>query len=342
MLTILFAAFLLSTDPKLEEFTHFATELHEKNLLNGEVMIARGDQIELHLKEREDMQFMIGSVSKQFFAVALLKALYETSSLEKLSLPLSNFLPNLPAWASQVTLHHLLTHTSGILNYTDTEEFRNGWLEFYHTPADIIDLIREKSLSFTPGSQFAYCNTGYVLIAEVLEAITSMPAAEYLKKALFDPLELHSTFHASRGKWDEFRLPPPYKYDQERVYPFLHCEDMSVVKGAGSIISTSKDLLKWNLALHQEQSVLPQELYRLFTTPEKENYGYGINIDKRDDYTLLGHGGGVCAYRTLLHYIPEERLSIIILTHTSYDYDQPEGGPPKRGYEALINHLKDL
>lgn len=360
----------IDLNSRLARFVDSVKELHKQGLLDGEVLVVRGGQTLLNLRGEgiftadasKEPQFMIASVSKQFFAVALLKALYDGSSCDteelkisdvrqKLHLPISQFLPddstiwggNMPGWAPEISLHHLLTHTSGVPNYTESKAFYNfnstdqnqRWYESYRSTREIIELISKEPLLFPPGSKHSYSNTGYVIIAEVIESITSLPASQYLQEALFDRIGLSSTAIPVQGQWDAIRREPkfsglaaPFKYDprgdQLELYPLIHCEDISVAKGSGSIISTSTDLLKWNQSLHRDQSVLPGELYRLLISANLNNYGYGILIEKNDTGILLGHNGSIGSYRTLLLYMPEQDLSIIFLSSICFDFDKIE------------------
>jgi CubicO group peptidase (beta-lactamase class C family) len=373
-------------DSRLIEFVEFVKDLHKKDLLDGEVLIVRDGQTLLNLRSGDifaadtsnDPQFMIGSVSKQFFAVALLKALYDWSICEteelkvsdvknKLHEPISYFLPadsviwdgNMPSWAREVSLHHLLTHTSGVPNYTESKEFSNPiasdrnqrWYESYRSTSEIVALISKEALLFSPGSEYSYSNTGYVIIAEVIESITSLPASQYLQEALFDRIGLSSTASPVKGQWDALKqdlkfsgLVAPFKYDprwdQLELYPLAHCEDISVAKGGGSIVSTSADLLKWNQSLHRDQSVLPKELYELLITPNMDDYGYGIGIEKNNTGILLGHSGGIGSYRTLLLYMPEQDLSIVILSSICSDFDKIEA-EIKEINESLKDSIPD-
>jgi CubicO group peptidase (beta-lactamase class C family) len=360
----------INLNDRLAEFVDFVNNLQKKGLLDGEVLADRDGQIVLHLQSKDIVasdiargpQFMIGSVSKQFFAVALLKSLYdfslcgtEEAKIEdvkrKLHLPISKFLSEqseiwggkIPAWTHEISLHHLLTHTSGISNYTAVEAFGHSnltpkgkrWYESYRSPNEIIELIRKEPLLFPSGSEFSYCNTGYVIIAEVIETIASMSVSQYLQEALFDQIGLSSTVNPDQGRWDIlkleqkiFELVAPFQYDPRRdqsdLYPLLYCEDISVARGGGSIISTSADLLKWNKSLHKDQSILPKELYRLMITANMNDYGYGIENKKTIAGTLLGHSGGIGSYRTLLLYLPEYDLSIVVLSSISSDFDKIE------------------
>lgn len=369
-------------DSRLTGFVEFVKDLHKKDLLDGEVLIVRDGQTLLNLRSGDifaadttnDPQFMIGSVSKQFFAVALLKALYDWSSCEteelkisdvknKLHEPISYFLPadsviwdgNIPSWAREVSLHHLLTHTSGVPNYTASKGFTNPnasdrnqlWYESYRSTSEIVALISKEALLFSPGSEYSYSNTGYVMIAEVIETITSFSASQYLQEAIFDRIGLSSTASPVKGHWDDLKqdlkfsgLVAPFKYDprgnQLEIYPLAHCEDISVAKGGGSIISKSADLLKWNQSLHKEKFVLPKALYDLLITPNMDDYGYGIGIEKNNTGILLGHSGGIGSYRTLLLYMPEKDLSIVILSNICSDFDKIEAE-----FKEIDEYLKD-
>jgi CubicO group peptidase (beta-lactamase class C family) len=362
-------------DLRLTEFLDFAKDLHRQGLLDGEILVVRNGRILLNARSEgidKEPQFMIGSVSKQFFAAALLKALYESSQFEKesqkvadvkekLHMAISQFLPEestiwageMPAWAEEVSLHHILTHTSGILNYTSVKGFRQEtdanrlWFESYRSTSEIIKLISKEPLSFVPGSEYSYCNTGYVIISDVIEALTSVSASQYIQQALFDPICLSSTVNPEQGIWKELKNDPkisrllaPLKYDPRGnltdLYPLLHCEDISVAKGAGSIISTALDLLHWNLSLHKNKAVLPEELYNLFITPNMNGYGYGIVIKNNDSGLLYGHSGEIGSYGTQLLYMPEHDLSIVLLSNISYDFDKI-----KDEFNALLVDLQD-
>lgn len=371
---------IVSTDlnSRLTEFVEFVENLRKNDLLDGEVLIVRNGQTLLNSRSGDifsvEPQFMIGSISKQFFAVALLKALYDWSSCEteelkisdvkkKLHEPVSHFLPadsviwdgNMPAWASEVSLHHLLTHTSGVPNYTASKEYSSisfpdqnqRWYESYRSTSEIVALISKEPLLFASGSEYSYSNTGYVIIAEVIESITSLSASQYLQEELFDRIGLFSTASPVKGQWDALKQEPklfglvaPLKYDprgdQLELYPLTHCEDISVAKGGGSIISTSADLLKWNQSLHRDQSILPKELYELLITPNMDDYGYGIGIEKNDIGVILRHSGGIGSYRTRLLYMPEQDLSIVILSSVCSDFDKIE-----QEVKELDESLKD-
>lgn len=352
----------LAAHETLEVFLSQVEALDKQGILDGEVLVAKGDTILFHRKSHEaalyqEPQFMIASVSKQFYATALLNALYETSRhnidevKRKLHLPLARYLPkdapiwsgHIPKWAYRVTPHQLLTHTSGIIDYFHTKEYeyenlldpQKKFFEEPHTKQEMIKLVLPYPLEFTPGSDYAYCNTGYLLIAELLETITHEPTAVYLQRTLFDPLGMSNTFEPVEGNWHSLKknprlaqLVPEWKYDptgpQRLLYTPQHFEDIRNAVGASSFISTSHDLLRWNLALHRDQKVLAKPLYTLLTTDYTHEYGYGIEVVKSEHGRVFKHGGSIETYRTDLVYFPDEELSIIVLSHIAYDDDMLE------------------
>lgn len=349
------------TSLKLNQFNESVIDLWKQELLDGEVLVVQNDKVLLHLLNHDierfgEPLFMIGSISKQFFAVTLLKALYDSSLSEtegakvnevkeKLHSPISRYLPkdsdiwlgHMPEWAHNVTLHHLLTHTSGIPNYTQLEEYyapieqEKRFCELPHSSAEMIQLVSKKELLFSPGSRFSYSNTGYHIIAVIIEEITRKTASEYIQESLFNQIGLLSTTNPSTGRYDELKLNDKYlklvpqlKYNpkdaQKDVYLEDRFENLSNVKGDGSIISSAFDLLKWNQALHKKRSVLPDQLYTTFIVENLDGYGYGIEISDSSFGKVLNHTGSIDSYNSFLCYCPEYDLSIISLCHISCDY----------------------
>lgn len=375
-------------DRNLNQLFVSLRQLELQGLFDGEILIAKGNRPLFHLQSHDisfkDPQFMIGSVTKQFFAAALLKALYDSSKgnsekekisevKKKLHQPISEYLSKqcalwqgeMPSWAYTVTLHHLLSHTSGIPNYTDSKNFNNKlekdpeklFFESYHKPNEILQLIEHRPLNFEPGSHFSYSNTGYLLVAEVIEAITKMPAAAYVEKVLCAPIGLTATVNPSRGISEEIRMDPKcsklvfgLEYDPsdfQNLYAPMLCEDISITKGAGSIISTASDLLRWNQALHKSHRVLSDALYELMITENLEGYGYGLGVKKTSFGLIYTHPGKIGTYRSVLCYYPDEDLSIIVLCNVSYDRQKAKAlmyakYPSRRGFEPIKKLIDDL
>lgn len=334
---------------------------------NGTILVACQDEIIFEkgfgvadlLNETgaaSDTQYLLASVSKQFTAVALLKAIYDKNiraglserdlvTLQKhisidLNSTISHYLPaehpiwasNMPSWTQEVTLHQLLTHSSGIANLTGLP----GFAKFRESPPNIQDLIglfKNEKLEFKPGSKFAYSNSNYILVGEIIQQITGLRLDVYMQKVLFDPINMHSTFMAFKGTVNDLkqfdprakRLARGYNFDVTSHHVILtevkNYEHMQVPRGAGSILSTAPDLLKWNNALYSGK-IIPPFLLKLMLAaymPVEENisYGYGIKIvDSKKLGTYYYHNGGIPGFLSNITYIPSLHLTIICLSNT--------------------------
>lgn len=335
-------------------------DLNEKDLLDGEVLITQGDRILFHGMSRDvrscsssgrAAQFMIASVSKQFTAVALLKALYEVSLgvnekercdhvILQLHRPLIDYLtpevfawgPSVPRWAHEVTLYHLLTHTGGLVQHirilfeTEGHEAVQAFMHKGHGPEYIMQRWGHEPLQFPPGSEFSYSNVGYELLARVVARVTKMSFEDYLQTRLFEPLGLNSTYQPSQGTSIQLsQLPhltnllPELLYHGPDGRSFVPQSDMvcdvGAAQGSGGIISTTQDLLRWNRALHEEKCVLPPILYDLCITPHKNSHGFGL----WNRSGVVSYTGKFSVYTALLMYLPKHNLSIVGLWHKDQD-----------------------
>ncbi len=217
----------------IEKIQARVRDLNEKNLLDGEVLIAQGDHILLHemsvevrscSSQKLSPQFMIASLSKQFTAVALLKALYDESLgtteeekcdyvMQQLHRPLIDFLTpevfawgaSVPSWAYNVTLYHLLTHTAGLVQHirklfeTEGHAAVQSYMHKGCGPEEIIQRWGSEPLQFPVGSEYSYSNLGYELLAKVVARVTKMSFEYYLRTRLFEPFSLTCTYQPSRG-----------------------------------------------------------------------------------------------------------------------------------------------
>lgn len=355
---VLFVIFLRSKN-NIASLCYLVEELQQKDMLDGQVCIVKKSKAVLNEKSKsvllnspDQSQFLIGSLSKQFTAVALLRLFYamsggkteeEKSSFVEVQLhqPLSHFLSSdhqiwsgsMPAWADEITLHQLLSHTAGIANLTkfifDTSGF-DGFrkqLSTPHTPAQIIKLLLDKPLMFQPGTNYSYSNEGYLLLAEVIEIVSGMPFAQYIEN-MCHSIGMTKTSHPQRGNWKQIRqqkecslLLPELVYNATDKEAFLKepapimWDDISNARGAGGLVSTMQDLIIWNEALHKSHTLLPQQLYALFIKPNLKNYGYGI----QNKNGILAHNGEIDSYFSRMMYMPKDDVLVIALFHINCD-----------------------
>jgi CubicO group peptidase (beta-lactamase class C family) len=299
------------------------------NRLNGSVMLAFGDDV-FYKKEvgftrlakkipanaiNAETLFELASISKQFTAAAILKLNEE----KKLSLndDVSTFLPNFPY--KNITLHHLLTHTSGLPEYMDfpekdfnqKEPLSNARLEEY------LETKKPKVL-FQPGAKFKYVNTNYALLALIVEKITAGSFTEYVKKEIFAPAGLKLTCFTTA-------------LETQTNYAKGHLEDMSErpfhfqngVLGDKGVYSTVDELYRWVKAYLRDYKVLPQEVIALATQPQNQNkegkpselYGYGYRLEEDNDEFLIYHGGLWRGFQNNMVYRPKDQYIFIVLSN---------------------------
>lgn len=316
---------------------------------DGSILIAVGKNPILQKVGGRDMdqdsQFLVGSISKQFTSAAVLKALYlKTKSFNELKIalqrPVSYYLNpqnpiwdrSMPKWADVVTLHQLLVHQSGIPNFSENIAFEGDYAAKPHSQAELLNLVKKQSLKFKPGSAKEYSNTNYLLLAEVVSALSKQPFDQFLSQQFFKPLQMTSTFQPKSGDLKDLQLSFPRLADglnEEGKQPARHM-DLSNVQGSGALISTIGDLLKWNIALHIENAVLPKSVYTLMVTNYGGDEGYGIGVEVLSSGKIFGQQGRIDTFNSILFYEPEDQTSLIILTNTD------------KNQEFIINSLEKI
>lgn len=295
------------------------------------VLIARGDDVlysgavglasvEHGVPITTDTKFRIGSVSKQFTAASILK-LKDAGKL-KLEDTLSKYVTDFPR-GDEVTIHHMLTHTSGLKNYTSDADF----FETAASEVDTMDMVAEfKKAGFDsePGEKFAYCNTGYYLLCHIVEQVSGQSFGDYMKESFFVPLKMKDTgTHESSGVY--LHEATGYSMEDDKVTKALDW-DMSRARGAGDIYSTVNDLHKWNRGVfggkvlskdsldlaHQIQIEMEDDGAADVSSMEMP-YGYGWMIDKHRGLNRVWHSGGLNGFVSQLAYYPDQEVTVVAL-----------------------------
>ena len=297
----------------------------DDGLFAGVVLVARGDQVIFHkaygyanyewkTPNTPDTIFRIASLTKQFTATAILM-LEQRARLEKMGDlkvedPLKKYIPNIPASWNEITLQHLLTHTSGITPYTTR---KRHWSEPLSLD-QMIDLVRDLPLDFKPGTDYRYDNSGYFLLGAVIEKASGIGYAKFLDENIFTPLGMHDT-----GYDDPNALVPRRATGHNRLgpgeYENASFMDMSVPYAAGALHSSARDLLKWNRALYGGDLIDAVELAKM-TTPVLKEAGFGLVIDEDHGRRRYSHSGGINGFNSYLAYFPEDKLTVICLSNT--------------------------
>jgi CubicO group peptidase (beta-lactamase class C family) len=291
---------------------------------NGRILFEKGygaASVEHGVPATPSTKFRIGSITKQFTAAAILKLQEEG----KLSIDdkLSKFIADYPR-GDEVTIHHLLTHTSGIHSYTSKPEFMAS-VTVGVTPDEHIKSFKDDPYDFDPGTKWSYNNSGYFLLGYLIEKVSGQSYGEYLRKAFFEPLGMNDTgVHEATAILEHEATG--YSFEAGRLKKALNW-DMSKAGGAGALYSTVGDLYRWNEALFNGQVLKKSTLEAAFTPvavegddaskPKEEGYGYGWAIQKFRGLREVAHGGGLHGFLSYLMRLPEEKFTVALLVNCS-------------------------
>ena len=313
----------------------------------GHVLFKKGygmANMEWYIPNTPDTKFRLGSITKQLTAMLIMQ-LVEQGKL-KLTEPITTYLPDYPkATGSKITVHHLLTHTAGVPNYTSFPKFFETASREPFTPTDFLKKFQDMPLEFEPGTKFSYSNSGYFLLGVLIEKVTGKPYAQVLQEQILTPAQLRDT------GYDLFAPIMPKRaagYEKDRGgyvnAPYL---DMSIPYAAGSLYSTVEDLYKWDQALYTDKLLSAAGKATMFT-PFKDGYAYGWGVgrtkvgERKDSLLVISHGGGINGFNTLITRAPQDKQLIVLLNNTGGAplndmqrnifrilYDQPVEAPKK-------------
>jgi CubicO group peptidase (beta-lactamase class C family) len=289
-----------------------------KHQFMGTVLVARGNQVihskgygsanlEWDVPNTPNTKFRLGSVTKQFTAASIL--LLEERGKLNVSDPVKKYLPDAPAAWDKITIFHLLTHTSGIPNFTSFPDYAK--LEpFATTSEQLVSRFRNKPLDFEPGENWQYSNSGYVLLSYLLEKISGENYEKFVRENIFTPLGMKDSGYDSNSAVIPHRASGyVFSKDSFENAGFVH---MSIPQGAGALYSTTEDLLKWQLGLFGGKVLNPSSLQKM-TTPFKQNYAFGLAVDTNGRHKVIEHGGGIEGFNTELAYYPDDKLTVVVL-----------------------------
>ena len=293
--------------------------------------------LEQHVPVANESVFRVGSVTKQFTAVALL-LLAEQGKLS-LQDKLSKYYAAFPR-ADDITLEQMLHHTSGIYNYTSEPNFAIDGMA-HRTTDEMVDFIAKlpKTQDFEPGTNWSYSNSAYFILGGVVEKVAGEPLATVFKTRLFVPLGMTHT-----ALDDETELVPGRVRGYSGAAPgkFTNAAfiSMSIPGGAGSIRSTAADLAKWNAALFGGKILKPMSLAAMLTpgrlndgetsgvaiakmmsaagapgADNKQEYGYALFVSKEDGHRKISHGGGIYGFSAALSEFPDDRVTVAVLSN---------------------------
>lgn len=324
--------------------------LHENGEFNGSILVAvKGNVVYSHgfgmanfktgTKFTEKTPSCLASVTKQFTALGVMM-LAEQHKL-KYDDPVSKYLHQLPDCYEQVTIRHMLTHTSGIYDYSD---LGSG------SPDNAI--ARKTSLRFPPGQKYEYSNSNYVLLSLIIEKVSGISFTDFLQQRIFDPLRMRDTFVHPSQKSQRMAVGYNQFGKEDDISPGAQFGD-------GGIYSTVQDLLKWDQALYKENLVRQSTLAEAFVPAEvkegKNTYGFGWNVSDGEQGKYVWHTGNTAGFRAYIRRMPGPEITVIILTNTghsrrieiadaivnilsSHPYSLPKMSAAKKMYTTLTKH----
>jgi CubicO group peptidase (beta-lactamase class C family) len=276
--------------------------------------------LELEAPTPEDAVYEIGSVTKQFTAVAALM-LVDEGKID-LEAPLSDWFPDFPR-AADIPVHRLFDHTSGMKGYTEMQSFREVAVQ--DLPQDsLIALIAAEQFDFDPGEALIYNNSAYFVLGKIIEEASGQSYEEFVEERIFAAAGMNDSRYCHKDEMIP-RRTKGYQPGPDGLRPANYLNHLWPY-AAGSLCSTTDDLAIWNLAIHGDGAggtLLSPEAYRSLITPGRledgtpVRYAKGLLVSDRDGKTRIGHGGGIFGYVSDLVYYPEEDLTITVLINTA-------------------------
>lgn len=271
--------------------------------------------LELNVPMTPHNVFEIGSITKQFTAASILM-LAEQGKLN-IEDDITKYIPDYPTQGKKITIRHLLNHTSGIKSYTGMPNFRTR-AKTDMSPKELIDVFKNEPKDFSPGDQYKYNNSGYILLGYIIEIISDNTYANFIQNNIFKPLGMHTTSYGSKK---DIVLNRASGYSEiENGYENADYLSLTIPYAAGSIMSTTGDLLKWQNALNNH-TLLKTESYEMAIHGSTLNdgthipYGFGLEEGNINGTPSIQHGGGIFGYTSMGIYLPNEDMFISGLTN---------------------------
>ena len=290
----------------------------ENNYLHGSILVANKGEILLNqgfgmssfeygVPNRKETKYRIGSITKSFTAMAI----YMLQEQNKVNIndSISKYLPTFPL-GDKITIHHCLTHSSGIVNFTSSPDFWGKTMRMPLSKETIIDSVQDLPLEFEPGTDFSYSNTGYLVLTSIIEKITGMDYARFIKESILLPLEMHHT-GCDDGVGIVQNLASGYSFQGEPIKaPYA---DLTFPTGAYGLYSTTEDLHKWDQAIRTDKLINNHSSSQMLST-ENNIYASGWFTTSIINRPCYHHFGDISGYVNDMICF-EDGLSIIFLSN---------------------------
>jgi CubicO group peptidase (beta-lactamase class C family) len=287
---------------------------------SGSILVARGGKvllvkgyglanIELNVINDPGSKFRLGSVTQQFTAMAIL----ELQEEERLNIQDSvcKYIPDCPDDWQAIKIVNLLTHTSGISNFTELPDYESRSM-LPTTVPELLARLKRKPPESKPGEKFKYSNSGYQVLGAVIEKVSGKPYAKYLAEHIFVPIEMRDTGYDSSTSILSHRASGYRQSVETGAWLNATYIDMSIPFSAGGLYSTVEDLYRWDRALYTEKLISKKSLNQMFT-PYRDGYGFGWRILKEFQRKVLMHAGRINGFSAAIRRYPDDDACVIVL-----------------------------
>ncbi len=326
---LLFQKNILAQD-KSDKIDELLQRYHDYGQFDGTVLVAENGKVvfkkgyglanrEWDIPNGPDTKFRIGSITKQITAMAIM-ILQEKGKLRVYD-SICKYVPDCPEAWKDITIHHLLTHTSGIPNF---QRFPDN-LQYERLPTTVpktIERFKYKELMFSPGAEFGYSSSGYVLLGYIIEQVTGKSYEQVINQYIFELLEMKNSGYDHPRSILKHRAAG-YSRENQILLNASYFE-MDTPHAAGALYSTVEDLFLWDQALYTTRLVSKKTLDTIFTAyvkpGEEWGYGYGWNIGQLFNRKLVSHSGAIDGFRAQLFRFPDEKVFIISLSNYEQAY----------------------
>ncbi len=287
---------------------------------NGRIILSKGyglAEIEHDVPVNEDTLFRVGSITKQFTAAAIMRLVEQGKiGLDDL---VTGFVPDFNTRGREITVRHLLTHTSGIKSYTELKQVMVDQPEHEFSHQEMLDLVQNEPLAFEPGARADYCNTGYYLLGMIIEKVSGEDYCTYLSHECFEPLGLARTRCDSNTQIIKNRAQG-YALDGSTLVNDRGLAT-STPFAAGMLLASAHDLVVWADALAAGKVVTPASYAQMSSRTELagggfSEYGFGLIIDSLDGHARVQHGGGIFGFNAMLARFPDDGVTIAVLSNS--------------------------
>jgi CubicO group peptidase (beta-lactamase class C family) len=279
---------------------------------DGKILVSKGYGLanaELNAGNQSNTKFRIGSLTKQFTAAAVM-ILQERGKLNVKDAACKYLENCADAW-KEVTIHQLLTHTSGIPNFTALPDWRAKRV-LSLSPSEVVGLVKDAPLKFKPGEDFEYSNTGYFLLGLIIEKVSGQSYEAFLKENIFAPLKMNDT------GYDGGQILPNrasgYSRKGETIVNAAYA-DKNIPFAAGGLYSTVEDLYRWQASFDTGQILKKSSVDAVFT-PDKKNYGYGWGVGVWNGHKLVTHAGSIEGFSSHIFKFTDDRAAVIVLLNS--------------------------